>query len=39
VKTPNDRRTAITHLVEAEGVSRVTPPMLLPASQYFELAG
>lgn len=39
MKSPYERSTALTHLVEAEGVARVNPPMLLPASQYFELAG
>jgi ATP phosphoribosyltransferase regulatory subunit len=34
-----ERRTALAHLVEAEGVARVNPPMLLEAGQYFELAG
>jgi ATP phosphoribosyltransferase regulatory subunit len=39
VKSPIDRRSALVHLVEAEGVTRVNPPMLLSANQYFELAG
>ncbi|HVX79862.1 MAG: ATP phosphoribosyltransferase regulatory subunit [Devosia sp.] len=39
MKAPHERRTALTHLVEAEGVARVNPPMLLEAAQYFELAG
>jgi len=39
VKPPHERRTALTHLVEAEGVARVNPPMLLEANQYFDLAG
>lgn len=39
MKSPIDRRSAIVHLVEAEGVTRVNPPMLLSANQYFELAG
>ena len=39
MKPPHERRTALTHLVEAEGVARVNPPMLLEANQYFELAG
>ena len=39
MKSPYERRTALTHLVEAEGVARVNPPMLLEANQYFELAG
>jgi len=37
--SPFDRSTAITHLIEAEGIARVNPPMLLEANQYFELAG
>jgi ATP phosphoribosyltransferase regulatory subunit len=39
VKSSYDRSNALSHLVEAEGVARVNPPMLLPAAQYFELAG
>jgi ATP phosphoribosyltransferase regulatory subunit len=39
VRPPHERRTALVHLVEAEGVARVNPPMLLEANQYFELAG
>ena len=39
MKNPAERRSAVVRLVEAEGVTRVTPPMLLAANQYFELAG
>ena len=39
MRTPGERRTALKHLIEADGVKRVNPPMLLTASQYFDLAG
>ncbi len=33
------RRTALEDLVEAQGATRVTPPLLLRAGPYFDLAG
>ena len=39
MKHPSERRSAVVRLVEAEGNTRVNPPMLLAANQYFELAG
>ena len=39
MKSSGERRAALNRLVEAEGVARVSPPMLLEANQYFELAG
>jgi ATP phosphoribosyltransferase regulatory subunit len=33
------RRTALEDLVEAQGATRATPPLLLPADPYFDLAG
>lgn len=37
--TAYERNLALTRLVEAEGIARVDPPMLLEANPYFELAG
>ena len=37
--TSAQRRAALAALVEGEGVTRVTPPLLLPAGPYFDLAG
>jgi ATP phosphoribosyltransferase regulatory subunit len=37
--SPSDRFAELTRLVEAHTVTRVTPPLLLPAAPYFELAG
>lgn len=37
--TPGERLAALAALVEGEGVTRVTPPLLLPAGPYFDLAG
>lgn len=39
MKTRAERRAALTRLVEAEGVTRVMPPLLLPAAPFFDLAG
>lgn len=39
MKTRAERRAALSRLVEAEGVTRVTPPLLLPAAPFFDLAG
>jgi ATP phosphoribosyltransferase regulatory subunit len=39
VTTAAQRRKALSALVEARGVTRVTPPLLLPANPYFDLAG
>ena len=33
------RRIALEDLVEAQGATRATPPLLLPADPYFDLAG
>ncbi|WP_375449825.1 ATP phosphoribosyltransferase regulatory subunit [uncultured Devosia sp.] len=33
------RRAALEDLVEAQGATRATPPLLLPADPYFDLAG
>jgi len=33
------RRTNLESLVEAQGATRATPPLLLPADPYFDLAG
>jgi ATP phosphoribosyltransferase regulatory subunit len=33
------RRKALSALIEAKGVTRATPPLLLPANPYFDLAG
>ena len=36
---PAYRRTQLEALVEAQGGFRATPPLLLPADPYFDLAG
>jgi ATP phosphoribosyltransferase regulatory subunit len=36
---PAQRRAALEALVEAQGATRATPPLLLPATPYFDLAG
>ena len=38
-KTPSERRAAIIRLVESRTVTRVAPPLLLPASPFLDLAG
>ena len=38
-KTPAERRGAMVRLVESRTVQRVTPPLLLPAGPYLDLAG
>jgi ATP phosphoribosyltransferase regulatory subunit len=38
-KSPSERRAAMVRLVESRTVTRVAPPLLLPASPYLELAG
>jgi ATP phosphoribosyltransferase regulatory subunit len=38
-KSPGERRAAMVRLVEARTVTRVEPPMLLPAGPYLDLAG
>lgn len=37
--TSSERLAALAALVEGEGVTRVAPPLLLPAGPYFDLAG
>lgn len=37
--TSGERLASLAGLVEGEGVTRVTPPLLLPAGPYFDLAG
>jgi ATP phosphoribosyltransferase regulatory subunit len=39
VKTASERRAALNRLVESRTVTRVTPPLLLPAGPFFDLAG
>ena len=39
MKTPSERRAALVRLVESRTVTRVTPPMLMPAAPFFDLAG
>ena len=39
MSTSDDRRRGLLGLVEGEGVSRVSPPLLLDAGPYFDLAG
>jgi ATP phosphoribosyltransferase regulatory subunit len=39
VKTPAERRAALVRLVESRTVTRVTPPLLLPATPFLDLAG
>ena len=38
-KTPSERRAAMVRLVESRTVTRVSPPLLLPAGPYLDLAG
>ncbi len=38
-KTPSERRAAMVRLVESRTVTRVAPPLLLPAAPYLDLAG
>jgi ATP phosphoribosyltransferase regulatory subunit len=38
-KTPSERRAALNRLVESRTVTRVSPPLLLPAGPFFDLAG
>ncbi len=38
-KSPSERRAAMVRLVESRTVTRVAPPLLLPASPFLELAG
>ena len=38
-KSPSERRAAMVRLVESKTVQRVTPPLLLPAGPYLDLAG
>ncbi|HZY68364.1 MAG TPA: hypothetical protein VFE52_07235, partial [Devosia sp.] len=38
-KTPAERRAAMVRLVESRTVTRVAPPLLLPAGPYLDLAG
>jgi ATP phosphoribosyltransferase regulatory subunit len=37
--TPADRLAALSARLEAPGITRATPPLLLPAGPYFDLAG
>jgi ATP phosphoribosyltransferase regulatory subunit len=39
VKTAAERYAALVRLVESRTVTRVNPPLLLPAGPYFDLAG
>ena len=38
-RTPSERRAAMVRLVESKTVQRVTPPLLVPAGPYLDLAG
>ena len=38
-RTPSERRGAMVRLVESKTVQRVTPPLLVPAGPYLDLAG
>ena len=38
-KSPTERRAAMVRLVESRTVTRVAPPLLLPAGPYLDLAG
>ena len=38
-KSPAERRAAMVRLVESRTVTRVAPPLLLPAGPYLDLAG
>lgn len=39
MKSPAERYAALVRLVESRTVTRVTPPLLLPANPFFDLAG
>lgn len=39
MKTASERYAALVRLVESRTVTRATPPLLLPAGPYFDLAG
>lgn len=39
MKTASERYAALVRLVESRTVTRVTPPLLLPAGPFFDLAG
>jgi len=39
VKTASERYASLVRLVESRTVTRVNPPLLLPAGPYFDLAG
>ncbi|MGV3650245.1 MAG: ATP phosphoribosyltransferase regulatory subunit [Devosia sp.] len=39
MKTASERRAALNRLVESRTVTRVSPPLLLPAGPFFDLAG
>src|SRR5690606_3157948 len=39
VKTAAERYAALVRLVESRTVTRVNPPLLLPADPFFDLAG
>jgi len=39
LKTASERYAALIRLVESRTVTRVTPPLLLPAGPFFDLAG
>ena len=39
MKTASERYAALVRLVESRTVTRVTPPLLLPAAPFFDLAG
>lgn len=39
MKTASERYAALVRLVESRTVTRVSPPLLLPASPFFDLAG
>jgi ATP phosphoribosyltransferase regulatory subunit len=39
VKTASERYAALVRLVESRTVTRVSPPLLLPAGPFFDLAG
>lgn len=38
-RTPQERHAALIRLVESKTVTRVSPPLLLPAGPYLDLAG
>lgn len=39
MNTPVERRSALEALVEAQSATRISPPLLLSADSYFDLAG